>query len=217
MKRKLTLSEIESYLRKCARAVGLEWGIAEEAGKAARWLAAFALPGPELMFGHLLTLRGRDYAQYIPDTRLRPWRAPGPTLCPVVTGAAVADRSARLLDGEIFELENVACPLLLVATIGQAARFHDTAFTTRWGGVAITCFGHDLAIAGDPTAMLAENTAAVECRHDPDAVPERHASTLAYPIDEEMYRRIDALAFETYVPASEQSRAGAGAGLTDND
>ncbi|MDH3632415.1 MAG: DUF3726 domain-containing protein, partial [Gammaproteobacteria bacterium] len=36
----LTLAETESHLRKAARARGLEWGIAEEAGKAARWLAA---------------------------------------------------------------------------------------------------------------------------------------------------------------------------------
>ena len=43
------------------------------------------------------------------------------------------------------------------------------------------------------------------------------ASTLAYPIDEGIFRRTDRLAFQTYVPASEESRAGAGAGLTDND
>ena len=29
----LTLAEVESYLRKSAQAVGLDWGIAEEAGK----------------------------------------------------------------------------------------------------------------------------------------------------------------------------------------
>ena len=32
-----------------------------------------------------------------------------------------------------------------------------------------------------------------------------------------VFERIDALAFETYAPATEESRAGAGAGLTDND
>ena len=55
-----TLAEVESYLRKAARACGLEWGIAEEAGKAARWLAAFNLPGPEIMLAHLRHLQARD-------------------------------------------------------------------------------------------------------------------------------------------------------------
>jgi hypothetical protein len=213
----LTLSEVESYLRKCARAVGLEWGIAEEAGKAARWLAAFGLPGPECLLNHLLALRGQDYRQFIPDITVSPWRAGGGLLCPIVTGAAIADRSARLLDGAVIELGGTAYPLLLAATIGQAARFHDTAFTTRWDGVAITSFGHDLAISGDLAALLVEKIDAIECRHDPNAVPEQHASTLAYPIDEQIFERIDALAFETYAPATEASRAGAGAGLTDND
>ena len=36
MTKKVTLAEIEFYLRKAARAIQLEWGICEEAGKAAR-------------------------------------------------------------------------------------------------------------------------------------------------------------------------------------
>ena len=217
MSYQLTLSEVESYLRKCARAVGMEWGIAEEAGKAARWLAAFNLPGPESLFNHLLNLRGKNYQEFIPETSQHPWQASGGILCPIITGAAIADRSARLLDGETIALGQTAYPLLLAATIGQAARFHDTAFTTRWDDVEITCFGHDLTITGNESALLLETTAVVECRHTPDAVPDQHASTLAYKIDDEIFQRIDKLAFETYAPATEISRAGAGAGLTDND
>jgi hypothetical protein len=54
----LTLAETESYLRKAARACGLDWGIAEEAGKAARWLAAFKLAGPETLLAHLQQIDG---------------------------------------------------------------------------------------------------------------------------------------------------------------
>ena len=97
MNRYLTLSETESYLRKCARAVGLEWGIAEEAGKAARWLAAFGLPGPELALSHLLTLRGQDYRRFVPDVKSSPWLLEGEMLCPIITGAAVAKLMQRWL------------------------------------------------------------------------------------------------------------------------
>ena len=60
MKEKHTLAEIEAYLRKAARAAGLDWGLAEEAGKAARWLAAFDLPGAEITLAHLQQLDGNE-------------------------------------------------------------------------------------------------------------------------------------------------------------
>jgi hypothetical protein len=217
MSYRLTLAEAESSLRKAARAVGLDWGLAEEAGKAARWLAAFDLPGPELMFAHLRRLDGADYAAFVPDCGNEPWNSPGGLLCPIVTGAALADRSARMVAGKAFELGRTAYPLLLVATLGQAARHHATAFATRWADVQVNCFGDGLQILGAREDLLLAETDAVSCALGEDAVAEIEASTLAYEIDEQAYRRIDALAFKTYVPASEASRAGAGAGLTDND
>ena len=217
MSYRLTLSEAESGMRKCARAVGLDWGLAEEAGKAARWLAAFGLPGPELMLAHLEGLRGRNYERFRPDCDVSPWQSPGGILCPVITGAALADRSARMVAGDTLSLSRTAYPLLLVAILGQAARFHDVAFETGWNGVRVCCFGNGLRIDGAREDLLLAESAAVECRCNRDASLDIEASTLAYEIDPDVYARIDALAFETYVPASESSRAGAGAGLTDND
>ena len=217
MSYKLTLAEIESSLRKAARAVGLDWGLAEEAGKAARWLAAFGMPGPEILLTHLQRIEGADYAELIPDCGREPWRSPGGLLCPVVTGAALADRSARMLTGKDFDLGRTAHPLLLVAMLGQAARHHRTAFATRWAGVQVNCLADSLQIIGVREDLLLAEADTVNCRQDDDAVAEIQASTLAYEIDGDIWRQIDALAFKTYVPASDASRAGAGAGLTDND
>jgi len=214
---RLTLAEIESYLRKAARARGLHWGIAEEAGKAARWLAAFNLPGPELLLAHLQQISGKDYRQFIPDCTLDPWQAPGGLLCPIITGAALADRSAQMLDGQAFGLGNTAYPLLLAATLGQAARHHQTAFVTCWAGVRVNCFGHGLQILGRREDLTLAAADRVCCCRDDTARVEIEASTLAYEIDEKVFKRIDALAFQTYAPATAASRAGAGPGLTDND
>ena len=213
----LTLAEVESYMRKCARAVGLEWGIAEEAGKSARWLAAFDLPGPELTLAHLQQLKTQNYRDWVPDCAVDPWSASGGKLCPIVTGAALADRATLLLDGHTIRLRTTAYPLLLVATLGQAARFHNCVITTRWEGASVSSFAFDVALDGDNKAIQCAQTDAVECLVDTGVQPQRKASTLAYSVDDDIYRQIDALAFETYVPASEASRAGAGAGLTDND
>jgi len=213
----ITLAETESYLRKAARACGLDWGIAEEAGKAARWLAAFKLPGPETLLAHLQQIDGNEYHQFIPDCSTDPWQAPGGMLCPVVTGAALADRSAQMLDGRVFQLASTAYPLLLAATVGQAARCHQRVFTTAWAGVRVSCFENGLSIDGNRDDLQLARVDAVSCRLDDLDQPQLLPSTQAYPIDHEIFKRIDALAFETYAPATAESRAGAGAGLTDND
>lgn len=44
-----SLAEIDAQCRKAARGLGCPWGMAEEAGKAARQLAAHGLPGPEAL------------------------------------------------------------------------------------------------------------------------------------------------------------------------
>ena len=213
----ITLAEIEAYLRTAARASGLEWGLAEEAGKAARWLAAFDLPGPETMLAHLRNLAGKDYAAFIPRCDLEPWQAADGPLCPVITGAALADRSATMLDGIELRLGKTAYPILLAATLGQAARFHRSAFTTRWADLRLDCFGNGLTIEGDRDSLLLDEVDRVSCCKSDATAPQQVASTEAYNIDEDVFKRIDALAFETYAPATEESRAGAGAGLTDND
>lgn len=212
----LTLAETEAYLRKAAQACGLAWGLAEEAGKAARWLAAFDLPGPELMLAHLQRLDGRDYRESVPDCSNDPWSAVG-LLCPVISGAAIADRSAQMLEGKVFKLGKTAYPLLLAATVGQAARCHKTVFTTRWAGVSVSCFENGLTIQGNREDLLLAEVDSVECAEDTLDNPQQLPSTLAYAIDAQCWQAIDALAFKTYAPATAASRAGAGAGLTDND
>ena len=217
MSYRLTLAEAESYLRKVARACGLDWGIAEEAGKAARWLAAFNLPGPEIALAHLQQLKGQEFSACIPDVSRQPWQSTGDLMCPVITGAALADRSARMLEGEIFELGPTAYPLLLAATVGQAARCHRSVFTTAWAGVQVSCFENGLSVEGNRDDLLLPQVDAVSCQRDTQTVPQQLPSTLAYELDEQAFRKIDELAFLTYAPATAESRAGAGAGLTDND
>jgi len=217
MNKKITLAEIEFYMRKVARAVDLDWGICEEAGKAARWLAAFNLPGPELLLSHLQSIESKSYRGFIPDCSQPVWQAPSGLICPVIGGAALADRSAQMLEGKVLELGAVACPLLLAATVGQAARCHQRAFVTSWAGVSVICHEEGLSVEGNHADVLLMATESVSCQQREDSPPQLLPATTAYSIDEETWQQIDALAFKTYAPATEESRAGAGAGLTDND
>lgn len=218
---KQTLVEIDGYFRKAARATGLPWGLAEEAGKTARWLAAFDLPGPELILRHLQNIEGEDYEPFKPvigpDPISQPWQANGQSLCPIITSAAVADRVKLLLDGQTIRLGAVAYPILLIATIGQASRCHNMIITTSWAGVKFSCYGNGIRIEGNRDDLWLDKVDAVSCQQTFGTLPEKMPSTLAYAIDSEVWRLVEELAFRTYAPATAQSRAGAGAGLTDND
>ncbi len=217
MNEKHTLAEIEFYLRKAARAVQLEWGTTEEAGKAARWLAAFNLPGPECLVAHLQNLNEQDYRSFIPDCSQQVWQADSGIICPIIGGAALADRSKQMLEGKVFELGSVAYPILLAATVGQAARCHQTVFTISWAGVAVSCYENGISIEGNTDDLLLATTDSVKCTQNADSSPKQLPSTMAYAVDAKAWKTIDALAFKTYAPATDESRAGAGAGLTDND
>lgn len=50
---KLSLGEVEALCKKAARGAGLPWGLAEEAGFAARWLSAHGFDGAGLLLADL--------------------------------------------------------------------------------------------------------------------------------------------------------------------
>jgi hypothetical protein len=84
----LSLTEAEALATKAARGAGHPWGLAEEAGMAARWLHDHGHNGLALL-ADLLTdpmpLCG-------PIIDRADWRAaPGAMLCPLRTGAALCD------------------------------------------------------------------------------------------------------------------------------
>ena len=122
-----------------------------------------------------------------------------------------------MLAGKVFHLEYVSSPLLLAATVGQAARCHQTVFTTSWAGVSVSCHENGLSIDGNRDDLLLENSNLITCRQSDEDSPQQLPSTLSYAVDSNIWGQIDALAFKTYAPATAESRAGAGAGLTDND
>lgn len=70
-----SLNETEALCRKAARGAGMPWGLAEEAGRAARWLEDRGQAGA----GALAKLLGRWNAGMTPRD------------CPVLAGAAMAD------------------------------------------------------------------------------------------------------------------------------
>ena len=54
----LSLNQIEQTTRKAARGAGLAWGLADETGRAVRWLHAHGLPGVAALADWLESIGG---------------------------------------------------------------------------------------------------------------------------------------------------------------
>ena len=213
-----SLNEIEAMGKRAARGAGLSWGLAEEAGKAARWLAARGLPGPDQL-AEILTLNdGKSYDDLAPVSIEGEWRAPSDRLCPLVCGAALCDRAGEIAAGREIELGPVARPLLLAPYVAAAARQAGCAIELSWTGAAMVFAPEGVSIDAAPEALTARGADHARCRRVDGPVTAPSADPCTGAVDAETWTRLNAFALRTFAPATEASRlAGAGAGLTDND
>jgi hypothetical protein len=213
-----SLNEIEAMGKRAARGAGLPWGLAEEAGKAARWLTARGLPGPEELADILTRNDGKDYEELAPESVDGVWRARSGRLCPLVSGAALCDRAAEIAAGREFELGPTAQPLLLAPYIAAAADLADTVIELSWTGATMVFTPQGVSIEGDRAALTARGADSVRCRRIESDLDVSPMGAPGRDVDAETWSRLNAFALRIFAPATEASRiAGAGAGLTDND
>jgi hypothetical protein len=215
-----SLNEIEAQLRKAARGAGLPWGLAEEAGKAARWLAMHGigcLPAFTALFERNV---GRPYDEIAIVQAGGCWRARGGVLCPLIAGAAIVDRADEIAGGTTVELARVAWPVLLAPFAAMAATATGANIALDWPGARFTfanaCVRLDATL--DVTGAASASHAAcgrLVCAAHGTPIESEIAGAV---VDERVWSRLDAIVRRTYVPASEESRLkGAGAGLLDTD
>jgi len=107
---------------KAYRGAGFSWGMAQEAGKAARWLAGHHLPALDLFATLLSQTTGVSHTQLAPDTTANAWpdswASPGGVLCPVVAGTFLSDLASMLVPKTTtVRFSAVASPLILLSFI----------------------------------------------------------------------------------------------------
>ncbi|MGR3464593.1 DUF3726 domain-containing protein [Limimaricola sp.] len=207
-----SLNEIEALSRKAARGGGMSWGLAEEAGKAVRWLSDNGFPGPRLLAELLRQNDGKPYDDLVPRRSDGIWRARNGPLCPIIAGALICDRADELKTGETLRLGEIAVPLLLAPFAAAASRSAGVNVALKWRGVSLVLDGGAAGAGGDEAALLAARAGSVEvlCTENSAPAPVRTISGRHLP--PEISRALEGFAQRTYAPATEASRAGAGAG-----
>ena len=207
-----SLNEVDAMAKKALRGAGYSWGMAEEAGKATRWLCARDLDGCGALLDLLENTDGTALTEWGPIIDGPDWRARGDLLCPLITGAAISDFAHKLRDTPI-RCGNIIQPILLVPFVATAAWQNGATLTLSCRGMTAITDGRDLCITGAPPAGVDELTITSGGQLGTLGVISTRAQ--AAPAT---WAALGQFAQRTFAPASEESRRkGAGSGLSDND
>ncbi|MEM7491496.1 MAG: DUF3726 domain-containing protein [Pseudomonadota bacterium] len=191
--------EIEALCRKAARGAGMTWGLAEEAGRAVRWLEGWGLAGADALAE---VLAAPDFGAPRRDGRV--WSG----TCPIYMGAALTDRAVEIARTGV-EVREVRAPLLLLPAFAFIAARRS--MMLAWPGGSGFLGPGELWLDGEvPGGTVRARPGDVRSGVRLAAVPPR-------PIPEGVLAALTAAAERTYAPAHIGQEDGAGAGRTDND
>lgn len=205
------LNEIEAMAKRASRGAEYPWGLAEEAGKATRWLCAQHLDGCAELAGLLEADFAKSLRTHTPVALDVYWQGEG-MLCPLGTGAILSDFAAHVAQQPVI-LHNVMQPTLMLPFAAYTARRVGGCVTVTCDAIAAVTDGHGLSMVkpfpNHAATLMVQAGGTVE-----------NQSTLASRATPapEIWTTLNRLAHRTYAPATEESRLlGAGAGLSDND
>ncbi len=208
---RLSCSEVGALCLKAARGAGLSWGLAEEAGYAARWLYERGLDGPGALLD-VLDKADTCGAAALSEGSIRP--KAHSALSPITVGTALSD-FAGLRPGPVCA-KPVLRPLLVLPFLHQMAFATQEARLLKWaqGSVAVDPNG---GVWGEAALLEKADVTEVVVSVAQD-VPDPVASVAGpAPLRPEILRRLDEYAMRTTVPATAASRSDAGSTNGDND
>lgn len=195
---KVSLNEIQLTLRKAAQGGGLAYGLAEEAGVAARFLARSGLAAIPL-WADALEQESRS-------------------LSPLIIGPSLGD--ALLLDrAQPITLPGVTAPALLPGYLSAVLR----PLRIGWQGAAYALDGGRICRLEGGRGGREPVRVTVEFIDPPEPSPQfarawDDAPALGVEVEPQPWRRLQRLAAKILTPETEYSRLhGAGAGFIDRD
>ena len=237
----LSIGELDSLVLKAYRGAGFSWGLSQDAGRAAAWMAMRGLPAAECFAELLQQTDGLEHSALTPVISDGNWNnvsvPPGsvtssanspahtlhsaldkrPICCPVIAGSILSDFGWST-DRELIRC-TVYSPLILIPFVSLCAETSGTALSVCIRDESINLMANGQLTSGFSECGFSTHEKVSVCEwkeasagNELAAPRERRAT-----ISDVAMERLETLAHRTYVPATELSRSGAGAGLTDND
>ena len=213
-----SLNEIESMSKKAARGAGLSWGMAEEAGKATRWLTSHGLAGGELLADLLVQNDQLAHDQVAPVSVDGVWQGCAGPLCPLVCGAALNDCAGSKLALQPVEMAGISHPLLVVPFAAWAAIHIKSPVSVSWKSARIETDGFGIWLEDPEGEIAVTSPVSLTCRRAEPRDDRAAAPSVRGDVSAQAWQKLGEFAHRTYARATEESRMrGAGAGTTDND
>lgn len=211
----VSLNEVEAMGKRAARGAGYPWGLAEEAGFAARWLCDQGEDGCAAILAVLEQGFARDLQRHAPNdlSDASAWQGEG-ALCPLITGAALGDGAWQVSNGPLT-LRDLHGPMVLLPFLSALAADMECHITVEVDGVQAQLDGEALVLAAPLPAKAQQMRIAAHAAKIETAIANAPATRAAPTV--ETWAALNALAMRTYAPATEESRRlGAGAQTLDD-
>ncbi len=211
----LSLNELESLAKRATWGAGYPWGLAEEAGKGARWLCVYGFDG----IGQLASLLQKSLADKpvkhrpVSDVTTQVLQA-NDQLCPLATGAFLSDNAKNLGTGGC-EIHHVANPLLLLPFAANIALLNNQKMTVQCRDSLVSTNGSDVSKNSNTPFSGKEKVVSIRRGGKMSRLVTKQHRATADTLSIQVLTRF---ADRTYAPATADSRLlGAGAGLQDNN
>tara|TARA_B110001450_G_C17474991_1_gene421794 strand:- start:87 stop:698 length:612 start_codon:yes stop_codon:yes gene_type:complete len=201
-----SLSEIETVSKRASRAAGFSWGIAEEVGKNIKMLEIFGIAGIKNLNYYFKVKSKKNFEKLKlisnenKTTKLE--------FCPIISGLSFLDqvRSLEIL-GEI-KFEKIAYPLLFLPFVNRASEIIGKKLELKIDNKIFLLNYNNSIYSNSINNGVIEigNNVVIKFKKNIDSFEENEWKDL-YKLSE-----------NTFVEESDSlKKAGAGAGLTDND
>lgn len=192
-----SLGEVQVMVRLAVHGAGYSWSLADEAGRAARWLCINGHDGCATVANAF-----RGTATSAPAFFESQFQIQKETLCSLKTGVSLSD-FAHVIDEGPVQLGTVGQPGFLLPFIAQASRRILSPVKVSWpGGLAITDGRHLRSNFIMHSVAVAENVVVEKTKAK---IAEDTYETRAYPSAED-WALLESFAKKTYAPATAESR-----------
>ena len=201
----ISLSEIDTTVKRATKAVGFSWGIAEEVGKSISLLEMFGLPGLKNLNQYFKAYKGKKFQNVSLISKSNSSKI---SYCPIISGINFLDQVFTLNEMIEIDFENVAFPILLVPFLSKSSEI----------------IGKKIFLKIDERKYLLNFNQSIFSNHlDREVVNNAKKVKILFIENENTFSKSEwndlySLSKETFVDESEElKKTAAGAGLTDND
>jgi len=202
----ISLSEIDTTVKRATKAVGFSWGIAEEVCKSISLLEMFGLPGIKNLNQYYKIYKDKKFQNISLISKSNISKI---SYCPIISGINFLDQIFALKELPEIDFENLAFPILFIPFLSRSSEI----------------VGKKIFLKIDQREFLLNFNQSIFSNHlgEENIVEKANKIKIIFlenknTFNENDWKELYSLSKETFVDESEElKKTAAGAGLTDND